>query len=329
MLKKFFIGAAIGAVLLIAGLTAAAVYGLSSVGYYPAPQVSYADAGAERADLIVLADPDLAMERLMALTDFEQVIPGGLDLFVNNETLRTSIPDSVAVLGHHDADSQQYHLTFFLNERRFGPFITNRVNERLGELNMPRVQFAEEGMQLERRGFMRLNATVPVPQVTSNTVASEWGERPPHAPIVLEGGHLLECFADNTNGGIYTLWESLALSEEGTVSTPHRIGLDQIEVIDTLHLTANFTSTDEIAATLVLQCDNTLEEDRVASLKNPLELMLLEGARLRLKDQYDVDLTHTVTRTGWQITALMRFAGLEEILRQRLTQAGLTLRETP
>jgi len=146
-----------------------------------------------------------------------------------------------------------------------------------------------------------------------------WGESLPSAPQIMDGGNLFELIAANRKGSLYALVAALAIANPDESNVAVAFALEEIKQLDSMRATANFISEDAVAISMLLQCDRSIEHDRPESMRLMLDQIVLPQLATMLKDSYDLELTGSFVRNGYDLEGAFTLSGLKPIIDQAIT----------
>ena len=129
------------------------------------------------------------------------------------------LPREIALLGAPNLSTNKLNLTFFVNEKRGGPFLVELMNT--GKYtngqrpldNVPQINWAPEGVLLPERGALELHGDIEIPDNVEPVILKSWKPSPPVEPLRIEGNHHLEGVLDNRNGDLLAIYAALMASQ--------------------------------------------------------------------------------------------------------------------
>jgi len=252
-MKKGCIGVLIGLPLLILGGGGGALYwSESQYGWSVAEPVGHETRTVEDTRYIAVLKPAKLVSFLNDLVPKERLdLPAWLP-WGPEEVLAEVLPREVAVIGGADYAAGEIALEVFINERRGGPFVDQRLNLAEAMANQPVIDWEQPLLRLERRGVLTARGVIPMSGRVEELVLEHWVPKEGPSASAIEGGHLLEVVVDNRDGD--------GMAVLAAVLQAYNVPLDQVFADPTLQkiltgvaevrLTANITGPDEITAHL-------------------------------------------------------------------------------
>lgn len=138
------------------------------------------------------------------------------------------LPNEIAVLGGPNYQTNQFEITFFLNQQYYDILVPMAGGQILPRV--PFITWAKEGLKLRQPGAVAASGTLPLPEGLDATLQQYWASlEPPADALKAEGGHLLEIALDNRNAAVLALVGAGAalngMAVEQMFSMP---GMDQV-----------------------------------------------------------------------------------------------------
>lgn len=318
MLKKLLIVFAVLLVVLIAAGFMVFQRFDGAYGIRQAPALSYMMFGGADADIVVRFEPDAARPIIQDIV--AQQFPEATGWM--NRLIANSLPHEMVLMASPRFTENMIDLTLFVNERRGGPVLAQQLTETaLSGLGIEAVTWDPEGARLERRGAVVVDGTARLHADSLNEINRRWGDRSPGAPIVVEGGHLIEIIGANATGALYALVAAMTIPESGQADLAVVLALEEVKQIDTLRATADFISQDAMAIDIVIQCDPSIEADRPATLFLLLEEIVRPNLVQSLTDDYGLTLDGNFVRSAYEIRGAFTLNGFEALLQGNATTA--------
>jgi hypothetical protein len=317
MLKKLLIVLVVLLVLLIGGAAAVFMRFDGEYGIRRAPMLSYMEYGGAQADIAIRIDPNQA--RQLILDFVAQQFGDGANDFINN-LIADSLPHEIVLMASPRYGDQTIDLTLYVNERRGGPVLARELTNMLAEqAGADTISWDPQGARLERRGVVVLTGETRLHDQTLLDIDRRWGESLPSAPQIMDGGNLFELIAANRKGSLYALVAALAIANPDESNVAVAFALEEIKQLDSMRATANFISEDAVAISMLLQCDRSIEHDRPESMRLMLDQIVLPQLATMLKDSYDLELTGSFVRNGYDLEGAFTLSGLKPIIDQAIT----------
>ncbi len=274
-MKKGCLIALLALVLLV--VAAVAVVGVAyakanrQFGLTEAPAVSHETVASANSALRVVLKPEAIVSLLDKLVPTDQLPPMLAKLgYTPDKMLPLVLPREAALLAAPDLGTNKLNLTFFLNERRGGPFLVDAINT--GKYsggqkpldNFPLIKWAPEGATLAERGALELKGDLAIPDTVEPAILKSWKPAPSLASLHIEGDHLLEAVMDNRNGAILAVCAAL-MSARGqdwqtVLKTPPAGPMLEGNLPDILDVRLAADLTDFDNATVNLRIDATAEK---------------------------------------------------------------------
>ena len=208
-------------------LVAVAILGIAyakantKFGLTEAPPVSHETLATANTVLRIVFKPETMIPLLDKLVPADQIPPALAKLgYSPDKLLPMLLPREIAVLGTPNLASNKLGLTFFINEKRGGPFLVDAINNGTytpGQRpldSFPKViKWSPEGASLLQRGEFELNGELAIPDTVETAILKSWKPTPPAEPLRIEGNHHLEAVMDNRNGSILTLYAAVMAAQ--------------------------------------------------------------------------------------------------------------------
>ncbi len=174
--------------------------------------------------------------------------------------VKKGLPHEVAILEESDYATSEVTFTLFLNERRFGPFLADKVRMDDVSPEMNILRWDTPLFKMPERGALQATAHLPIPDGLESRLLEDWTHDIAGEPLKVEGGHLAEVVLDNRNGEIFTLlgamikanggdWRAQLL-EQGAV-----LVMSILPMIHDVRLNADLTAPDTLRIRLRTDAD--------------------------------------------------------------------------
>jgi len=317
MVKKLLIACAVLLVIIFAAAAAGFLYVDGQFGIRQAPMLSYMEYGGAQSDITIRLDPNEARDVIL---DFiSQQFGDGTNDFLNN-FIASSLPHEIVLMASPRYTDQIIDLTLFVNERRGGPVVARELTNLLAQqAGAQPISWNPEGARLERRGVIMLTGQTRLHNQTLSEIDRRWANRTPSAPQLLDGGNLFELTAGNTTGSLYALVAALAIADPEQSNVAVAFALEEIKQLDTMRATANFISDDEVAISMLLQCDRSIEQDRPESMRLMLDQIVLPQLVIALEENYGLELKGAFIRNGYDLEGAFTLSGVKPLLMPSMT----------
>ncbi len=274
-MKKGCLIALLAFVLLI--VAAVAVLGVAyarasrQFGLAEAPAISHETVATGNTVLRVVFKPETISPLLAQLIPAEQIPPSLAKMgYAPDKWLPYILPREGAILAAPDMANNKLNLTFFVNEKRGGPFIVDLLNNRTDIKaqnplnNIPGVTWDGQGATLAERGALELRGSMAIPDTVEPAILKSWKPTPPVEPLRIEGAHTLEAVMDNRNGNILAVYGALMAAQgrdwEVLLKDPNVGAMVSGVLPDILDIRAAADLIDFDTATVNLRVDATAEK---------------------------------------------------------------------
>lgn len=115
------------------------------------------------------------------------------------------LPNELALFSYSDYLDNRIRFRLFMNERRFGPLLAERLNESLAAAEPGVLEWDPALWSLPSRGVLYADGSLPLPAGVASAASDHWRPRPATPPILVTGDHLVEAVVDNRTGEGLTL----------------------------------------------------------------------------------------------------------------------------
>lgn len=207
------------------------------------PRVSHETLVKPQTRAILCVNPQLAKDVLAKLTQ----VPAWV--------LPLALPNEAAFLIDVDYILSDMKLTAFINDKRLGPVIRDRVNGL--QIPPPFNQWLKDAMQVKERGVLVKEGGTRVNRNLLNMIREQWEQVDGVQPPKIEGGHMLELAIQNEDGAGVAIAARIvsALKHVDVTEFMDQSLLGMIAAMDALHVAADATPENELKVRLTLDCN--------------------------------------------------------------------------
>lgn len=312
MLKKLLIAFAALLVVIFVAAIAGFLYVDGQFGIRQAPALSYMDFGGAQADIAIRVDPNRARSQILSIVT-EQFGEEQNDFITN--LIADSLPHEVVLMASPRYGDSTIDLTLYVNERRGGPILAQQLTSLvLEQAGMEQVAWDPEGARLARRGAVVLTGETSVHNQIISEVDRRWGDTLPSAPQLMDGDHFFELIAANRKGSLYALIAAFAIADPDNTNVAVAFALEEVKQLDAMRASANFLSNDEVAISMLLECDRRIEENRPESMLLMLDQIVVPQLVTLLRDQYQLELQGGFVRNGYDLEGAFTLKGVQQYI---------------
>ena len=233
----------------VTGMAAAVVVAFVSYHYEimpGAPRVSWATVIKPETRVQIVLNPLLGREVIARVLNKTVGAPPWV--------ARPALPYQVAALGDADFLLGDMKMTLFINEKRLGPVIRDKMNG--FALPFPWNQWFIDKMASRGRGALVREGAGPMDSALLRWIASEWKTATPGDPLRADGNHLIEAVLDNRDGGAAAILGSLAAARG--IHVADRPGNDFLKMlvtgVRTARLQVDLTPDNALTVHLAMEC---------------------------------------------------------------------------
>ena len=306
MLKKVLVVLGVLCLVLIVAAIGALIWLDGKYGIRKAAALSSIDHGGRESDVLLVVYPEHALPLIEQTINSSGALPG----FINVVSV---LPYEITGMLTFHPDARRYDMRLFINERRLGPLITGRITEFARQRGLRRIQLAETGMTMAKRGELTLDATMETGKDTERFLQTYWSEPRLNEPNSLDGNHLAELIVNNRNGALFSMVAELSRQADSSLSPNLNLMAEPISYIDRVMAEADMISVDQIAVNLTIECQRDGDETNAESIRTYIEFGL-PSFKSDLKQQYGITLEGTTVRDGLNIEGAYTLSGLSALL---------------
>lgn len=225
--------------------------------------------------------------------------------------IRMALPREIAILSDADVAGGAAGITFFVNDRRLGPFLRDAVNRSRLRAAIPGLRWSPTEMTAEKRGRLTLSGSIPIESATRETVRAHWPRMLSLDALSLEGNHLLEAMFDNRDGGAFAILASLARPQTPTADLyADKNIMALIAGASNLHITADLA--DAGAATVNLRLSTNPKANVIFALKLTLDATI-QQLKESVRSTYGIGIEGVSTVEGDAIKGAYTVTNVDQL----------------
>lgn len=225
--------------------------------------------------------------------------------------LNALLPHGVSVWFAPNFDRNTIEIRTLVQERRGGPLIARILNREGVLADVEQFAFDVEGFQTPRRGAVTVNGWFPLEKSSGDQLFKEFEKNPVPVLQAMDGDHLLELRANNSNSAAYLVFASLLFAFDIDLDAQEeQISLTSFQYVEQISLTADVVLGDSVG----FVCEMDIEPGQknkiaIVNLKAGLE-ELLERVGKDIKKKHGLELTG---QTEWHGDTLVFTYRLDDV----------------
>lgn len=251
---------------------------------------------APRLDFASLADIHPAVRLQINTAPIEEEI---VDHIRTYETVapefvvRSMLPHGFSVWMAPNYHRHMVEIRTLIQERRGGPLIARVLNGEGSYAVVEEFAFDVNGVQAPKRGAVTLDGWFPMEKNAADQLFKEFSANRTPATRDMDGTHLLEARADNSNGAAYLVFAALLHAFNIDLSEQEeKISLTSFKFVDEVAITANVISGNSLGIVCEMEIERGQKDKlAIANLKGGLDKFFTRFGR-------DLNADHGLTFTG-------------------------------
>lgn len=273
---------------------------------FAAPRIAGEAVAPPRASFQLRIEPDLVKDYLARRYAAGTPVPERFVPYL--------LPYEIGLYMDPDLATAQTEIGVFVNARRLGPIIAQRVNQSGVLARIPDIVWSPPELTRPRRGLLRLEGSMPVTADKIDLVREVWGIVTPLSPLPMMGGHALEAILDMRDGRGFVLaaeWIGKNAPPE-TLLHPTQI-VPIAKNIAEARILADMESDNTLCVKLLIECRPEVPDSEVNSLCFLMNYITAH-VKPNLKSICDVELTGTAEAEGLRVSGEYRLVPMDNLL---------------